>query len=88
MKNSLLKQNYSLKNCILSLCGLCFLSSCAVNPTGGIDFVTMSESREIELGAEMHQQILQENPVYQDQQLQEYVNEIGQKLAAVSSPRH
>ncbi len=84
MKNSLLKQNYSLKNCILSLCGLCFLSSCAVNPTGGIDFVTMSESREIELGAEMHQQILQENPVYQDQQLQEYVNEIGQKLAAES----
>ncbi|MDC1435889.1 M48 family metalloprotease [Gammaproteobacteria bacterium] len=44
----------------------------------------MSESREIELGAEMHQQILQENPVYQDQQLQEYVNEIGQKLAAES----
>ena len=84
MKNSLLKQNYSLKNCILSLCGLCFLSSCAVNPTGGIDFVTMSESREIELGAEMHQQILEENPVYQDQQLQEYVNEIGQKLAAES----
>ena len=60
------------------------LTSCAANPTGGIDFVTMSESREIELGAELHQQILQENPVYQDQQLQDYVNEVGQKLAAVS----
>jgi predicted Zn-dependent protease len=32
----------------------------------------------------MHQQILQENPVYQNQELQEYVNEVGQKLAAVS----
>ncbi len=84
MKNSLLIQNYSLKKCILTLCSLLSLSSCAVNPTGGIDFVTMSESREIELGTEMHQQILQENPVYQDQQLQDYVNEIGQKLAAES----
>lgn len=84
MKNNLLNQNYLLRNCIFSLCSLYFISSCAVNPTGGIDFVTMSESREIELGTEMHQQILQENPVYQDQQLQDYVNEIGQKLAAES----
>lgn len=84
MKNNLLNQNYLLRNCIFSLCGLYFISSCAVNPTGGIDLVTMSESREIELGTERHQQILQENPVYQDQQLQDYVNEIGQKLAAES----
>ena len=84
MKNNLLFKNYSLKKCIFSFCSLYLLSSCAVNPTGGIDFVTMSESREIELGAEMHQQILQENPVYQDPELQEYVNAIGQKLAAVS----
>ncbi len=75
---------YSVKSYFTA--GLCLylLTSCAANPTGGIDFVTMSESREIELGAELHQQILQENPVYQDQQLQDYVNEIGQKLAAVS----
>jgi len=74
----------SFRSCILSVCSLYLLASCAANPTGGIDFVTMSESREIELGAEMHQQILQENPVYQNQQLQEYVDEVGQRLAAVS----
>lgn len=84
MKNSYFLQNYSLKSCIILFCSIYLLSSCAVNPTGGIDFVTMSENREIELGEEMHQQILQENPVYQDQALQEYVNEVGQKLAAVS----
>ncbi len=84
MKNNLLFKNYSVKSCIFSFCSLYLLSACAVNPTGGIDFVTMSESREIELGTEMHQQILQENPVYQDAELQAYVNEIGQKLAAVS----
>jgi predicted Zn-dependent protease len=60
------------------------LSACAVNPTGGVDFVTMSESREIELGTELHEKMQQETPLYRDQGLQEYVNEIGQKLAAVS----
>lgn len=76
--------NSSLKFGIFSTCSLFLLASCASNPTGGIDFVTMSESREIELGTELNQQILQESPVYQDQQLQDYVNEIGQKLAAIS----
>jgi predicted Zn-dependent protease len=73
-----------LKPSLASGLSLYLLVSCAANPTGGVDFVTMSESREIELGAELHQQILQESPVYQDQQLQDYVNEVGQKLAAVS----
>ena len=84
MRNSHFYQPCSLIKYIASLCSLYLLNSCAVNPTGGIDFVTMSESREIEIGTEMHQQILQENPVYQNQALQEYVNEVGQKLAAVS----
>ena len=74
----------SLKHYTLIFFGLCLISACASNPTGGFDFVTMSESKEIELGTELNQQILQESPVYQDQQLQEYVNEIGQKLAAIS----
>jgi predicted Zn-dependent protease len=88
MKNPFKKNKLCLRNplkiSILSIFSLFLLTSCASNPTGGIDFVTMSESREVELGTELNQQILQESPVYQDQQLQEYVNEIGQKLAAVS----
>ena len=63
---------------------LALLGACAANPTGGVDFVTMSESRELELGTELHQQILKETPVYQDQQLQAYVDRVGQKLASVS----
>ncbi len=74
----------TIRSCLLTACSLYLLAACAANPTGGFDFVTMSESREIELGTEMHQQILQEMPVLQDQQMQEYVNEVGQKLAAVS----
>lgn len=73
-----------LRACIIGLGASLLLGACAANPTGGLDFVTMSESREIELGAELHQQMLQEMPVYRDQDLQDYVNEVGQKLAAVS----
>jgi len=74
----------SLRNLIGALSSAAVLSACAVNPTGGVDFVTMSESREIELGTELHEQMQQETPLYRDQDLQEYVNEVGQKLAAVS----
>tara|TARA_R110000824_G_scaffold336_3_gene1941 strand:+ start:97257 stop:98711 length:1455 start_codon:yes stop_codon:yes gene_type:complete len=70
--------------CLYVLSVISILGACASNPTGGVDFVTMSENRELELGAELHQQILKENPVYQDQQLQAYVDRVGQKLAAVS----
>lgn len=79
------KLSHSLLRAIaLGLSGSLLLSACAVNPTGGVDFVTMSESREIELGTELHEQMLQQTPIYRDQDLQEYVNEVGQKLAAVS----
>lgn len=60
------------------------LSSCVSNPTGGSDFVLMSEEDELQLGARMHPQIIQQYGIYRDQGLQNYVNNIGQKLAAVS----
>ncbi len=66
-----------------ALAGL-LLASCASNPTGGSDFVLMSEEKELELGAQLHPQIIKQYGIYQDQRLQNYVNDIGQKLAAVS----
>lgn len=56
------------------------LQSCASNPTGGMDFVMMSESAELEKGKELHEEILNNMPIYQDPDLNAYVNEIGQKL--------
>ncbi len=44
----------------------------------------MSESAELEKGRELHAEMLQQNPVYQDPELQAYVEKIGQKMAAVS----
>lgn len=60
------------------------LSACAGNPTGGANFVLMSESAELEKGRELHAEMLQQNPIYQDPELQAYVEKVGKKMAAVS----
>lgn len=64
------------------LCSL--LAGCASNPTGGTDFVLMSENAEIEKGNEIHAEMLKENPIYQDPELQAYVERVGRKMAAIS----
>ena len=64
---------------------LAALGGCATNPvTGGTDIVTMSEAQEIELGREMHPQILQQYGRFDDEQLQQYVSEVGQRIATKS----
>ena len=63
--------------------------SCAVNPvTGKQDFVMISEEQEILMGREYNSQILKMNPVYEDQELQEYVQSIGESLALKLSLIH
>lgn len=67
--------------CMLSL----LLTSCARNPaTGGRDFVLISESREIEIGRDMHEKILAGMPIYNDEQLTAYVDEVGQRIATTA----
>lgn len=48
------------------------------------DLVFMSEADEIKLGQQMRPQIIQEFGLYDDPALQEYVNEVGQRVAAKS----
>ena len=65
-------------------CGL-GLSACAINPaTGQANIVTMSEKRELEIGAEEHAKVMQSMALVQDEELTAYVNEVGQNLATVS----
>jgi predicted Zn-dependent protease len=62
-----------------------FGAGCATNPvTGRPDVVTMSEAKEIELGRRLHPQILQQYGRYEDEALQQYVSEIGQRIARAS----
>ena len=61
------------------------MTGCATNPvTGKQDVVLMSEADEIRLGQQQHAQIMQEYARYEDEALQDYVNQVGQKIVAVS----
>jgi len=57
------------------------ICGCAVNPaTGTPDLVFMSESKELEMGKEMHEKLMKSMPIYQDDKLTAYINKIGQKM--------
>jgi predicted Zn-dependent protease len=67
------------------LATLLVLSACATNPaTGKRQIALISEQQEIAMGQEADQQVQQQLGLYPDRELQEYVNRVGQKLAAAS----
>jgi predicted Zn-dependent protease len=72
---------------ILGVALILFLSSgsCAVNPvSGGREFMLLSESDEIRLGKQTDLQVRKQYGVYEDQKLNAYLNDLGQRLAGVS----
>jgi predicted Zn-dependent protease len=61
------------------------LGSCATNPvTGERELSLMSEAQEIQLGQEMDVQVRREVGLYDDPDLQRYVQEVGLRLARTS----
>ena len=70
---------------LILLLPITLLSGCATNPvTGNQDLVFMSEQDEISLGKQANQQVLQEYDIYNDLELQNYVQYVGSKVAAKS----
>ncbi len=70
---------------------LCFLilSSCAVNPvTGKKEVMFMSEEQEIALGKQSDPSIVAMYGLYENDELQKFINEEGQKMAAISHRPH
>lgn len=61
------------------------IAGCATNPVSGTpDLVLMSESSEINMGAENDPKIREKFGVYNNAELRAYINQVGQKLAAQS----
>jgi len=61
------------------------LAACATNPaTGRRQINLMSEAQEISAGQEADAQVKKEMGIYNDANLQDYVNGVGQKLARLS----
>ena len=68
---------------ILTACTV--LAGCAVNPVSGrSEMALISEEKELELGRKNDEIIKKQYGVYDDKNLQEYVNRIGQSLAQKS----
>ncbi|MDA1306818.1 MAG: M48 family metalloprotease [Acidobacteria bacterium] len=68
---------------LLVLLGL--VAACATNPvTGRRELSFMSEAQEIAIAQESDPQIKQEMGVYNDPELQAYVDDIGQRMARIS----
>lgn len=60
-------------------------NSCAVNPvTGKKQLVLMSEAQEIQMGKEADPQIIGEYGLYENPELQKFINAKGQQMAAIS----
>jgi predicted Zn-dependent protease len=70
---------------LLAALPLALAAACAVNPaTGKRQFVLMGEGQEIALGRESDKEIVAEMGVYEDPELERYVQDLGAKLAAKS----
>src|SRR5678816_4205956 len=61
------------------------LANCAQNPVSGrANFVTMSESQEVQVGRQEDAKVREEYGVFDDTALQKYVNDVGQRLGKAS----
>ena len=67
------------------IAAVCVMVACATNPaTGKREFSLMSEAQEIELGRQMDGEVRKEMGVYDDPELQRYVEGVAMRLARAS----
>lgn len=74
------------KSSLLILFSMLYLFfSCATNPvTGEKELNLLSESQEIQLGQDADKQIIAEYGLYDNRQLAEYIDDLGQRMAKIS----
>ena len=67
---------------VLTLILIIWIIACAVNPvTGKRELMLMSESDELAMGQQTDQAVIQEYGVYDDPELNAYVDRLGQEMA-------
>jgi len=65
--------------------GLAIATACATNPaTGKKEVSLMSEQQEIATGQQLDGEVIKQMGVYNDPELQRYVNDIGMRIAKIS----
>lgn len=69
--------------CAAALAAAGLIAACAVNPaTGEREVVLMSEEQELALGREYHKRIMAMEQIYNEGELQDYVQAVGERVAA------
>jgi len=64
---------------------LLLIAACTMNPaTGQRQLTLMSEAQEIQIGRQTHPEVLATYGAYDDAEWQAYIQELGEKMAAVS----
>src|SRR5688572_9826436 len=72
------------KLCLIAV-SILLLDSCAKNPvTGRRDFMLLSENQEVAMGQQSDPDIIKFFGLYDDKNLQKFIEEKGQQMAAVS----
>ena len=67
------------------MAALCVATACATNPvTGERELSLMSEQQEVQLGQQYDVEVRQQMGLYEDPELQRYVEQIGMQLARAS----
>ena len=70
---------------LISIVAIVVMAACATNPvTGKRELSFMSEAQEISTGRELDVQVRQEMGLYENDELQRYVQELGMRLARSS----
>jgi predicted Zn-dependent protease len=73
------------KACVLSIILPLIMASCATNPvTHKREIMLFSDQDEIAMGKQGHEAVLVQFGTYDDPSLQNYIEEVGQKIAQVS----
>lgn len=79
------RTKFSISVTVATILVIAFLISCAVNPvTGKRELMLMSESDEIQLGQQSDQEVVAQYGLYDDPQLQNYIEQLGQQMVKVS----
>ena len=74
-----------LTTCVICLCVIPWISSCAINPvTGRTQFMLLSDEDEVRMGQETDPQITAMYGVYDDVELVTYIDNLGQQMATIS----
>jgi predicted Zn-dependent protease len=77
-------QVFKLSLILLTGAAMTLCAGCMVNPTTlQSEFNVVSEERESNIGRQAHPEIIKQFGYYENEDLQRYVNDVGQKLVAV-----